>query len=88
MERLGFRTLLPAERQSPIITSFLYPKDERFSFPAFFDLLKARGFMIYPGKVSELATFRIGSIGNVFPFDVDHLMTEIAAVQKEMGFET
>jgi 2-aminoethylphosphonate-pyruvate transaminase len=54
----------------------------------FFDLLKERGFMIYPGKVSELSTFRIGSIGNVFPSDIDRLMTEIAAVQEEMGFRT
>ena len=86
MERLGFRTLLPAELQSPIITSFHYPGDERFSFQMFFDLLKDRGFMIYPGKVSELSTFRIGSIGNIFPSDIDRLMTEIAAVQEEMGF--
>ena len=86
MERLGFRTLLPAKLQSPIITSFHYPGDERFSFQMFFDLLKDRGFMIYPGKVSELSTFRIGSIGNIFPSDIDRLMTEIAAVQEEMGF--
>jgi 2-aminoethylphosphonate-pyruvate transaminase len=88
MERLGFRTLLPVELQSPIITSFHHPDDERFSFRMFFDLLKERGFMIYPGKVSELSTFRIGSIGNVFPSDIDRLMTEIAAVQEEMGFRT
>jgi 2-aminoethylphosphonate-pyruvate transaminase len=88
MERLGFRTLLPAELQSPIITSFHYPCDERFSFQMFFDLLKDRGFMIYPGKVSERSTFRIGSIGNIFPSDIDRLMTEIAAVQEEMGFRT
>jgi 2-aminoethylphosphonate-pyruvate transaminase len=88
MERLGFRTLLPAELQSPIITSFHYPTDQRFSFQVFFDLLKDRGFMIYPGKVSELPTFRIGSIGNIFPSDIDRLMTEIAAVQEEMGFRT
>jgi 2-aminoethylphosphonate-pyruvate transaminase len=88
MERLGFRTLLPADVQSPIITAFRYPSDERFSFQMFFDLLKDRGFMIYPGKVSELSTFRIGSIGNIFPSDIDRLMTEMAAVQEEMGFRT
>jgi 2-aminoethylphosphonate-pyruvate transaminase len=44
--------------------------------------------MIYPGKVSELPTFRIGSIGNIHRSDIDRLMTEIAAVQDEMGFRT
>jgi 2-aminoethylphosphonate-pyruvate transaminase len=88
MELLGFRTLLPSEQQSPIITSFHYPSDERFCFQTFFESLKKRGFMIYPGKVSELATFRIGSIGNIFPSDIDRLLDEIAAVQQEMGFVT
>jgi 2-aminoethylphosphonate-pyruvate transaminase len=88
MERLGFRTLLPAALQSPIITSFHYPSDDGFSFQTFFQLLKDRGFMIYPGKVSELPTFRIGSIGNIHRSDIDRLMTEIAAVQDEMGFRT
>jgi 2-aminoethylphosphonate-pyruvate transaminase len=88
MERLGFRTLLPSEQQSPIITSFHYPSDERFCFQTFFESLKGRGFMIYPGKVSDLATFRIGSIGNIVPSDIDRLLDEIAAVQQEMGFVT
>ena len=51
MESLGFECLLPSELQSPIITSFLYPRDEAFSFQKFYDELKSRGFVIYPGKV-------------------------------------
>lgn len=34
MRRSGFRTLLPDELQSPIITSFLYPEED-FDFQKF-----------------------------------------------------
>ena len=70
MEQIGFRTLIAPEHRSNIITSFLYPNDPRFGFRPFYDALKARRFVIYPGKVSHAATFRIGTIGHVFPDDV------------------
>lgn len=72
----GFRTLLSPEKQSPIITSFLYP-DADFSFTEFYDALKQRGFVIYPGKVSDADTFRIGTIGDVYPEDFQRLTKEI-----------
>jgi len=36
--------------------------------------LKEEGFVIYPGKVSKAATFRIGHIGHVFPEDIQRLI--------------
>lgn len=85
MADLGFRTLLPSELQSPIITTFLMPEDPAFSFEAFFLELKRRGFMIYPGKVTDADTFRIGSIGNISPDDVTRLLEAIADVRREIG---
>jgi len=49
MANLGFQALLPADFQSPIITSFLYPRSV-FDFNAFYQRVKARGFVLYPGK--------------------------------------
>ena len=86
MAELGFETLLPPELQSPIITTFLMPEDPSFSFDAFFLALKSRGFMIYPGKVTDADTFRIGSIGNIMPGDVTRLLQAIEDVQRETGF--
>ena len=63
MRALGFKTLLPDASQGPIITSFLYPTAD-FDFHSFYDQLKAKGFVIYPGKISDADTFRIGNIGN------------------------
>lgn len=75
LHKLGYRTLLPDEWQSPIITSFYYPSAS-FDFNAFYQSLKAKGFVIYPGKISQADTFRIGNIGDVYPEDFRRL-TEV-----------
>ena len=74
MTGLGFRCLLDEGVQSPIITSFLEPADHWYSFPGFYSELKKRGFVIYPGKVSRAATFRIGTIGDIHPSTIRALM--------------
>jgi len=73
MRSLGFQTLLPDALQSPIITSFLYP-DARFEFKAFYEAVKAKGFVLYPGKISQADTFRVGNIGEVYPADMRRLI--------------
>ena len=85
MRALGFRTLLGDDLQSPIITSFYYPDDAEFEFQKFYDALKSRGFVIYPGKVSHAQCFRIGSIGDVQPEDMTGLVGRISEVIDELG---
>ncbi len=80
MERAGFKALLSASLQGPIITSFLYPKAD-FSFNDFYYKLKERGFVIYPGKISKAPTFRIGNIGDVYPADFERLTQVIAELE-------
>lgn len=80
MRSLGFKTLLSDEQQSPIITSFYYPNQD-FNFKAFYLQLKERGFVIYPGKISQADTFRIGNIGDVFPQDFSRLIETIKELQ-------
>ena len=76
MRAQGFKTLLPDASQGPIITSFLYPH-AGFDFNAFYAALKQKGFVIYPGKISDADTFRIGNIGDVFPEDMEKLLEAI-----------
>jgi len=73
MAVLGFEALLPEHLQSPIITSFLYPWPD-FDFDAFYRQMKAKGFVLYPGKISHADTFRVGNIGHVFPEDIQRLL--------------
>jgi 2-aminoethylphosphonate-pyruvate transaminase len=85
MEAAGFRTLLPPRLQAPIITAFRYPDAPAFSFEAFYQGLKARRFVIYPGKVSVAPTFRIGTIGHVFPDDIALLTQQVVEVARDLG---
>lgn len=79
MERLGFRCVLPHALHSPIITGFYNPEAPGYDFMKFYDLLKAKGFVIYPGKVTGINSFRIGTIGHVFPEDIDRLIVAVEA---------
>ncbi|MEJ8543764.1 2-aminoethylphosphonate--pyruvate transaminase [Brevibacillus borstelensis] len=79
MEELGFACLLPARWQSPIITSFRYPDHPAFRFETFYERLKQAGFVIYPGKISQTETFRIGNIGEVYAEDIKRLLQAVRA---------
>ncbi|WP_318519877.1 2-aminoethylphosphonate--pyruvate transaminase [Photobacterium leiognathi] len=77
MEALSFRCLLSQSLHSPIITSFYSPSDTDYDFKHFYSLLKAQGFVIYPGKVSNADCFRIGNIGDVHNDDIYRLIDAI-----------
>lgn len=80
MQQLGFELVLGKEcPQSPIITTFLYPTAETFSFQSFYETLKKSGYVIYPGKVTDLNCFRIGNIGEVYVQDIEGLLAAIAS---------
>jgi len=77
MEALGFRCVIERSLQSPIITSFYSPQSSAYEFAEFYKRLKNAGFVIYPGKVSNIDSFRIGTIGDVFPEDIVCLLHAI-----------
>ena len=85
MRDLGFEEYLRPELQSHVITSFRYPDHPGFTFEAFYDRLNEKGFVIYPGKVSDAGCFRIGTIGRLFESDVRALLGAVAATLSEMG---
>src|SRR5262249_11592843 len=73
MAEAGFSPYLDPKVQSYLITAFEYPKREGFSFDRLYRQLSDRGFIIYPGKLTQVDTFRIGTIGRLFPEDVRQL---------------
>jgi 2-aminoethylphosphonate-pyruvate transaminase len=85
MQALGFRPFLDPAVQAPIITAFHTPRDDRFSFEVLYRLLSDRGFIIYPGKLTQVSTFRIGNIGRLFPSDLDQLVQAFRGALLEMG---
>jgi 2-aminoethylphosphonate-pyruvate transaminase len=82
---LGFRPVLRPEVQSYIITSFYYPDHPAFDFGAFYNGLSDRGMIIYPGKLTDVDSFRIGTIGRIFAADLRQLVAAIREVLEEMG---
>ena len=87
MRQLGFTSYLPAEVQSWIITSFVFPKDPRFTFDAFYRKVSDKGHILYPGKISQADTFRIGNIGRLFESDMRAVVHAIAEAIEELGIQ-
>ena len=77
MRALGFEEYLRPEDQGYIITSFTFPDHPNFNFEEFYRQLNDQDYVIYPGKVSQADCFRIGSIGRIFPADVNALLAAI-----------
>lgn len=79
MRAMGFRTLLSDRLQAPIIVTFHMPTDPKFVFQRFYDGLKDRGYVIYPGKLTVADSFRMGCIGRLYP---EHMKGALAAVRE------
>ncbi len=85
MRDMGFKTLLPDERQAPIIVTFLMPADPKFRFETFYNFLRERGYVIYPGKLTVADSFRIGCIGQIGKGEMRGALQAIRETLKEMG---
>lgn len=85
MAERGLRSFLPAAIQAPIIVTFHAPQDPRYQFKDFYERVKAKGFILYPGKLTQVETFRVGCIGHVDTADMHAAMTAIAEALHAMG---
>lgn len=85
MKKLGFTPYIDRDLQSPIITTFLYPEHQDINFRSMYDYLKNRGFVIYPGKLTEVETFRIGNIGDITQGDMKEVVSVMEDYQSEIN---
>ena len=85
MRELGFQTLLPDALQAPIIITFHMPADENFVFTEFYNKLRQRGYVIYPGKLTVADSFRIGCIGRLGKEQMRGALAAIRETLQEMG---
>jgi 2-aminoethylphosphonate-pyruvate transaminase len=85
MRALGFKTFLPDELQAPIIVTFHAPPDPAYRFPEFYGRVRERGFILYPGKLTAVDTFRVGCIGAIGPAVLRQAVAAIADTVREMG---
>jgi 2-aminoethylphosphonate-pyruvate transaminase len=85
MRKLGLRTFLPDALQAPIIVTFHSPPDPAFNFKEFYGLVRGRGFILYPGKLTAVETFRVGCIGAINAATIEQAVAAVAAALSEMG---
>jgi len=85
MRELGFETLLADKWLSPIIVTFLTPKDQAFRFGRYYEAMKGRGFIVYPGKLTIVDSFRIGCIGQLDERVMREVVAASASALTEMG---
>jgi 2-aminoethylphosphonate-pyruvate transaminase len=88
MRQMGFRTLLEDEVASPIVATFHDPPDPNYSFRKLYDGMKARGFIIFPGRLAAANTFRLACIGIVTERDIGRALDAMAETLREMGVTT
>ena len=83
MRALGIKPFLNEADLSAIIITFLAPQSDKYDFKTLYDVTKAEGFMLYPGKLTEVDTFRVGSIGAIDTLEMRQAVNAIGfALQK------
>ncbi len=87
MTRLGFRPLLAANLQAPIIVTFHMPENPKFLFSDFYDELKQRGYVIYPGKLTVADSFRVGCIGALDAADMNGFIEAVREILLTMAID-
>jgi 2-aminoethylphosphonate-pyruvate transaminase len=85
MRALGFKTFLPDTLQAPIIVTFHSPPDPAYEFGEFYRRVRDRGFILYPGKLTAVDTFRIGCIGAISADTLRRAVAAVADTLSEMG---
>ena len=88
MRELGFETLLKDRWLSPIIVTFFCPSDPSFAFDRFYALMKDKGFIIYPGKLTVVDSFRVGCIGQMDAAVMNKVVTAAKESLAEMGVKS
>ena len=88
MAALGFEPFLDTGIQAPVIVTFHAPADLAYEFRAFYEAVKARGFILYPGKLTQLETFRVGCIGAIGPNEMRQAVAAVADAMRELGISS
>ena len=85
MAEQGFRPFLDPAIQAPIIVTFHAPPDPKYTFTDFYERMRDKGFILYPGKLTQLETFRVGCIGAIGPDEMRHAVNAVRDTLAEMG---
>ncbi len=85
MQSIGFKPFLDPTVQAPIIVTFHAPAHSNYEFRHFYEAAKARGFILYPGKLTEVETFRVGCIGAIGAIEMEQAVHAVALALQDLG---
>jgi len=85
MTELGLRVFLEPSIQAPIIVTLHAPADPKYTFVEFYERVRDKGFILYPGKLTEVETFRVGCIGAIGPGEMRQAVNAVRDTLAEMG---
>lgn len=85
LDRLGFKDLIRREWQAGLVVSVLYPDDANWDFEKVHDYCYERGFTIYPGKVSDMNTFRLCALGAIDKQDIEEFFVVLEQALRQTG---
>ena len=88
MRQLGLKPFLKPAHQAPIIVTFHAPAHPAYDFQRFYQAAKRRGFMLYPGKLTTVDTFRVGCIGAIGSLEMQQAVNAVGETLREMGIPT
>ena len=84
MQHLGFTPFLDPAIQAPIIVTFHAPAAPDYDFKVFYAAVRERGFLLYPGKLTQIETFRMGCIGAIGQNEISQAVHAVAQVLQQM----
>ena len=87
MAELGFRTFLSSAVQAPIIVTFHAPSDPAYDFRTFYEKTRERGYILYPGKLTQVETFRVGCIGAIDSNEMRNVVSAVSETLRDMGIK-
>ena len=88
MRELGLRTFLDGAVQAPVIVTFHAPADPAYRFAELYQRVRERGFILYPGKLTQVDTFRVGCIGAIDASIMRRAVQVIAEAMVDMRLGT
>lgn len=87
LDEVGLSYLIPKDHHSRIITAICEPEIEQYDFNSMHDYLYSRGFTIYPGKVMDMATFRVANIGEIDYTDIQRFLEVLKEYLCQIGWK-
>ena len=85
MAEMGFRPFIDPKIQAPIIVTFHAPADPRYAFKDFYERVRDKGFILYPGKLTQVETFRVGCIGAIGPEEMRLAVNAVRDALRELN---